>query len=418
MIEALLINMLYIDPGTGSMLFTVVIGILSASAYFFRMAIMKIKFIWSKDKTAKINQNKLPIVIFSDHKRYWNVFEPICDELEKREQTIYYFTASSDDPALSKKYKNIKCEFIGEGNKAYSRMNLLNASIVLSSTPNLDVYQWRRSKLVDYYIHIPHQPGEMTQYRMFGLHFYDAILYSGEYQKEHLQTLFDGKKIPPKEFHKVGITYMDSMLKRVADAPKVEGNGKLTVLLAPSWGPSSIFAIYGDKIIEALLKTDYNIIIRPHPQSFSAEKEMMDAFMTKYPDSDRLSWNRDNDNFDVLNRSDIMISDFSNVMYDFTLVFGKPIIYANSKYDKSVYDAYFLDGDPWGIQVLPTIGLPLEESQFDNIGEVIENCVNNNVYKEGRENARKETWAYVGEAAPRVADYLINKYEKIARKGR
>ena len=35
---------LYIDPGTGSMLFTILIGVLGALVYFFRNALMKLKF--------------------------------------------------------------------------------------------------------------------------------------------------------------------------------------------------------------------------------------------------------------------------------------------------------------------------------------------------------------------------------------
>ena len=30
--------------------------------------------------------------------------------------------ASKDDPALSEKYEHVKCEFIGEGNKAFAEL--------------------------------------------------------------------------------------------------------------------------------------------------------------------------------------------------------------------------------------------------------------------------------------------------------
>lgn len=408
--------MLYIDPGTGSMLFTVIIGMVGAVVYLFRVGLMKIKMILARDKDAKINSNKLPIVIFSDHRRYWNVFGPICDELEKRGQTAFYYTMSEDDPGLSKEYKNIQCEYIGSGNEGFSKMNLLNAYIVLSTTPNLDVYQWRKSKLVDYYVHIPHAAGSLTLYRMFALNFYDGIMYSGEFQKKNLQKLFEGKRFAPKDYIKVGIPYMDDMLKRVKNAESKPAGEKKTVLLAPSWGPSSILSVYGEKIIDALLKTDYNIVIRPHPQSFTAEKEMMDRFITKYPDSERLSWNRDNDNFDVLNKSDILISDFSSVVYDFALVFNKPIIYATSEFDVSVYDHYFLEEEPWEFQVLPRLGPSLDEKQFDDLSNIIDDCINGTFYKESRETVIKEVWANIGSSSEKVADFLIKKLQKLSGK--
>ena len=73
----------YIDPGTGSMLFTVVLGLLGTVEFFFRGLILKLKSMAGGAKGKRVNSDKLPIVIYSDHKRYWNVFKPICDEFER-----------------------------------------------------------------------------------------------------------------------------------------------------------------------------------------------------------------------------------------------------------------------------------------------------------------------------------------------
>ena len=71
---------LYIDPGTGSMLFTILIGVIGAAFYSARMLLIKLRFRMSGGK-AEANTKKLPFVIFSDDKRYWNVFHPICREM-------------------------------------------------------------------------------------------------------------------------------------------------------------------------------------------------------------------------------------------------------------------------------------------------------------------------------------------------
>ena len=147
--------LLYIDPGTGSMLFAILIGIFGALGYVLRMAWVKIRFKLSSGKK-EITVDKIPYVIFTDDKRYWNVFEPICREFNKRGIDIEYLTASEDDPGLNCNYEHVKPRFIGEGNKAYSKLNFLKASIVLSTTPGLDVYQWKRSREVDCYVHILH----------------------------------------------------------------------------------------------------------------------------------------------------------------------------------------------------------------------------------------------------------------------
>lgn len=404
---------LYIDPGTGSMLFTVLIGIIAAAFYAVRLFLIKIKF-WLSGGRVEQGDNKLPFVIFSDHKRYFNIFKSILDEFEKREQEVVYMTLSEDDAALKEQYQYVKTEFIGEGNKGFTKLNFLKANVLLSTTPGLDVYQWKRSKEVDYYVHIPHAASDITGYRMFGIDYYDAILLSGEYQKTDVRLLEELRDLPEKDIELVGIPYMDDMLERVKTATRNEGKTK-TVLLAPSWGPSAILTVYGARIIEAILKTDYNLIIRPHPQSFISEKKIIDELIKEFPESDRIKWNRDIDNFDCLNSADIMISDFSGVIFDFALIFDKPIIYTNPDFDVSVYDAWWLNKPLWTASILPQLGRELNEETFDDLSNIIESCLNDTKYVEGREKARQETWCHQGEGAKHVVDYLMKKYDEIQK---
>ncbi len=404
---------MYIDPGTGSMLFTILIGVLGAAFYSVRMLFIKLRFRIGGGKKENINQ-EIPLVIFSDHKRYWPIFEPVCRALEKRGVPVVYLTASQDDPALSSAPSNVRAEFIGNGNSAYARLNFLSATILLSTTPSLDVFQWKRSKGVKYYVHIPHAASEITLYRMFGIDYYDAIMLSGDYQEKDIRDLEALRDLPPKDLVKIGIPYMDEAAKRLETAEPI-GEHPRTVLLAPSWGPSAIFSTYGSKILEVLLKTGYHVIVRPHPQSFTSEKELMDKLMAEFPESEQLEWNRDNDNFDALHRSDIMISDFSGVVFDFALVHGKPIIYTNPEFDISVYDAWWLNRPLWTASALLRIGERLTDENMDNLKELIDDCLSNPKYTEGLRQVKEETWCNIGEGAERAADYLCKKLEELSK---
>ena len=404
---------LYIDPGTGSMLFTVLLGLLGAAFYSLRMLIIKLRVKISGGKK-QVNLEKIPLVIFSDDKRYWSIFAPICRELDKRGFDVVYMTASPDDPALNNPYEHVKAEFIGAGNKAFSKLNFLNATMVFSTTPGLDVYQWKRSKDVDYYIHIFHTAGEVTRYRMFGIDYYDAMLIQGDHQERDIRELERQRELPAKEIVKVGIPFMDEMAARLAVAGPAPEHER-TILLAPTWGPSAIFSIHGGQIIDTLLKTGYHIIIRPHPQSFSSEKEMLEKLMKEYPESDRLEWNRDTYNFEVLRRSDLLISDFSGVVFDFSLIYDKPVIYTDPNFNLAPYDAWFLDYPLWTLSALPRIGRELKPENMANIKELIDSCIEDSRYAEGRREVREETWAFAGEGAVRTAEYLISKYEELTR---
>ena len=403
---------LYIDPGTGSMLFAILIGIIGALNYLLKSWIVKLRFILSGGKKVEGDTEKLPFVIFSDDKRYWNVFEPVCRELDRRGMDVVYMTASADDPAIDNPYEHIKGQFIGDGNKAFAKLNFLKATMVLSTTPGLDVYQWKRAKDVGYYVHMLHAASEAVTYHMFGIDYYDAVLLSGEYQVQDVRALEKLRGLPEKELVKIGIPYMDEMARRLKDAGPTPPHER-TVLLAPSWGKSAILQKYGGKIIDELLATGYHVIIRPHPQSFKSETELMEKLMHDYPESDRLEWNRDNDNFEVLRRSDIMISDFSGVIFDFALVYDKPVIYADTEFDKSPYDAWWLDKPLWTFTALPRIGEKLTPENMSGLRGMIDACLTDPRYEAGRQEVRAETWEHPGEGAVRAADYLLAKYQEL-----
>lgn len=400
--------LMYIDPGTGSMLFTVLLGIIGASIYSLRMLFIKLRYKMGGGKVESLGK-KIPFVIFSDDKRYWNVFKPIIERLVKYGKEILYITGSADDPALQYEAENFKAEHI-PGNKMYTKLNYIEANIVLSTTPGLEVYQWKKSKNVDCYVHIPHAANDITLYRMFGIDYYDAIMLSGDYQAQSIRKLEEQRKLPQKDLVQIGIPYMDEMAKRLereGAAPEHER----TVLLAPSWGKSAILSVYGGKIIDVLLKTGYKVIVRPHPQSFVSEAELMDKLMKEYPNSDQLEWNRDSDNFSVLRRSDILISDFSGVVFEFSLVYDKPIVYTDPNFDVSVYDAWWLDEELWTVSALRRLGVQLTEDNMENLKEIIDTCITDTSFAEKRHEVKSETWANLGKGADAAVEYLIQKYE-------
>lgn len=406
---------LYIDPGTGSMLFTVLVGVLGASIYGLRSLIMKMQFVLSGGKQEKHSEKSIPFAIYSDDKRYWTTFRPICQEFERRKIPVTFMTSSPDDPALSEKFEYVTCQFIGEGNKGFAKLNMLQADMFLATTPGLDVYQWKRSKDVKYYVHVLHAPTDATTYRLYGLDYYDAILLSGEYHIPQIRELEQLRGLPEKELVITGVPYMDELYKRLQNTPPISGDHPTTVLLAPTWGATGTLSRYGKRILQALLDTGYHIIVRPHPQSFKSEKDLMDSLMAQFPESDQLEWSREGDNFDVLNRADIMVSDFSGVIFDYSLVFGKPVLYADIGYIKDPYDCYWLKDEIWMLRVLPQIGSPFKEENLENLKEVIDQKLNSESLRSGIEQARQESWANIGKSAEYTVDYLIKKRNDILK---
>ena len=215
------------------------------------------------------------------------------------------------------------------------------------------------------------------------------------------------RKEAPKEIQIVGSPYLDDLDRKAKNfvADKKNSEDKV-VLLAPSWGESSILSKFGDEMIDALVKTGYHIIVRPHPQSKIVEKEVLDPLLERYPESDQIEWDNNIDGFPSLSRADIMISDFSSVVFDFALIFNKPVIFADTDFDKSPYDAAWFDEDLWRLRVLDQMGVSLKQEDFPCMKELIKELTENDRFGEGREKLREQLWAKRGESAKSIADYL------------
>lgn len=402
------LNLLYIDPGTGSMLFSILIGALATVYFLSRAAFLKLKFILT-GKKGVIDKSSHKYVIYNEDKRYWNVFKPVLDAFEKHETEITYFTSYKEDPVFSCNYNYVAPQYIGEGNTAYAKLNLLSADVVVMSTPGLDVYQLKRSKNVKHYAHLEHSVGDATMYRMFGLDYFDSILVTGMYKEADVRYLETQRKINKKEIVSVGCTYLDVFKERIDQLP-TEENHKFTVLLSPSWGPSAILSRYGEKLLDPLIATGWNIIIRPHPQSKISEKETLEKLTAKYIDKENLIWDYESDNIYSMKKADIMISDFSGIIYDYTFLCDKPVMYVNGDMDLRMYDAYYVPGQkPWQVNAVKKFGIELNENQFPNIKEIILNASDSKELAALRHAAKDEAWENIGIAGEKVYQFVTSK---------
>ncbi len=399
--------LLYIDPGTGSMLFSIVIGLVTMLYFLGKAAVIKFKFVLSGGK-ATSNKHRYSLVIYSEGKRYWSVFKPILDALERRGVSTVFYTSSEDDPVFQEGFQHIISEYIGEGNKAFTRLNFLEADVCLMTTPGLDVYQLKRSRGVRHYAHIMHSVDDATSYRLFGLDYYDSVLLSGAYQKAHIRILESQRAIKEKELVVVGCPYLDVLQQKIVTLSQEEKT-YFTVLIAPSWGKSGILSRYGSALLDPLVETGFTIIVRPHPQSRQSEKDVLTLLQSRYAGKENLEWDYEIENLRSLSRSDIMISDFSGVIFDYTFLFDRPFLYMNADFDARPYDSYDINEEPWKFRILPEIGVELQEKDFCRIGDVLLETSKSTLLQENRKKAKETAWQYQGESGEKVAEFLVSK---------
>lgn len=404
--------LLYIDPGTGSMLFSVFIGVVATCFFLLKAAVLKLELLFSGRKARTLTQDRKKFVIYNEGRQYYNIFLPVLQAFEKKKVTVDYLTSDPDDPLTKENpFRFVRPEYIGSGNAAFARLNLLTADVVLATTPGLDVYQWKRSKNVGHYAHIRHGTGDATLYRLFGLDYFDSVLLTGDYQKEDIRTLEQQRGIPEKELVTVGCTYLDVLAERMRAMDSAKDHA-YTVLLSPSWGPNGILSRYGEALLDPLVASGIRIIIRPHPQSRKSEAPLLERLEAKYREAANVEWNYDRDNLACLVRSDIMISDFSSIIFDYMFLCDRPVVYVNADMDTRMCDAGDLDKRLWQFVTLEKCGIELKREDFPRIADVLRGASDSRELAANRAWAKSQAWMFRGEAGERVADFMISKEQK------
>lgn len=397
----------YIDPATGSMLFSVALGVLTTFVFIFHSFVLKIKLFFNKKNVSKDNHQ---FVIYSEGKQYWSVFHGILDEFEKREIEVTYYTSAEDDPFFAQNYKHIKGEFIGVGNKAFFKLAFLRSDICLMTTPHLDVLQLKRSKHVKHYAHILHSPSDATRYKLFGLDYFDTIFLNGDFQVEQIRELEQNRNLPPKELPIVGCSYLDDLQNRLSSINIKKSD--FTVVVAPTWGESSLLNRYGTKLIDKLLENKHKIIIRPHPQSLKVEIKLINQLKEMYENNELISWDFSPDNLETLAKSDVMISDFSGVIFDYAFLLNKPFIFVNEKINREIYDMSDCEKPLFALNKIKDLGLELKEENFDEIGSMIENIIQDENFINRANELKNIIWKEQGKSAENIVNYLIQKQKE------
>ena len=401
--------LLYIDPGTGSALFSIAIAIVAAAYFLARGLFLKLGIIIFRNK--KSLQAKYKFVIYAEDKRYWPFFEPVLDEFETRQTEVLYLTTSEDDPVFSSKYRCVNAKYIGKGNKAYAYLNFLSATFVLTTTPHLEVFQWKRSKNVKHYCHMIHGAGGTLLYRLFSLDYFDSVLVPGEIEIPEIRMLEQARKLPEKQLVVVGNTFFDRYSEKIREIPNEEDH-RFTVLVSPSWGPSALLNVFGEKLLDPLSETGWRVIIRPHPQSLIVEKPMLDSLFEKYRNNSNIEWDYNNENIYSLTKADIMISDFSGIIYDYVFLFNKPVLVASHNLDFRRLDAHTIEKEPYYFQAIKKITAELDGSKLGSIKETISSLSQDIAMEESREEVKKILWQHYGESGKRIVDFMMETVER------
>lgn len=382
----------YIDPGTGSALFYVISGVILSLYFAIRGLYLRLREAVARGGA---RYERCCVAIHGEAPRYEITFLPLIHCLAERGLDVTYFTMYERDDSFEPLPAGVKHRCIRPGMVGYAYLNHLQADILITTTPQLDVMTFRRSRRVRHYCHIPHALGESRYVRPYAYDFFDSVMCCGRVLEQNIRRMEEIRQLPKKRLLATGIPHYDVLVR---GRPQNGGPAERpVVLVAPSWGPMSIFEIFGTSLVKTVAQ-HYDVIVRPHPQMARSQP----ALYREVLGLEGVMVDTDRTPLAAMAAADILISDISGIAHEFAFVHEKPVIVMDHRRDVGGLEGHLLGGDSELKQLCREFIIPVQPSAVHDLPGLIAAAMERHSRQRIAE-ARQDLVYNFGGAAPAAA---------------
>ena len=328
------------------------------------------------------------VVVYSERGGFYKYFEALINQLLANSTvTIHYVTNDPYDPIfeLAKEQPRIRPYYIGI-KKMITLMGMLEADIVIMTTPDLNKFYIKRSKVsrdVEY-IYIPHDPMSVHMgFREGALDAFDTIFCSGPHVAAEVRATERVYELPEKKLVEFGYPLVEKLIEagraeeeRAKSEPPRE---RKEILIAPSWQPDNLLDSCIDQLLEQLLRPEYHVTVRPHPEYIKRFGERMNAIVERYADKvgEGLTFELDFTANKSVYSSDLLITDWSGISLEFSFATGKPVLFVNTKIKSLNPNWQKIELTPVEISLRSQIGVALDKDELSRTAEVADDLITN-----------------------------------------
>ena len=272
------------------------------------------------------------VTFYSETSNDWQHLSGIVKELRKKTNfKILYVCSDKNDYGLNFKERNFNSYLINNKHLLTWFFKNIKSKVMLMTLPDLNQYYLKRSKHLVHYIYIPHSLSSLHSiYRKGAFDYFDTLFCVGPHHVEEAKKIEKIYKLKQKNLIEFGYSKIDSLINSYKIFKKNEDN-KITFLIAPTWGDHCI--INNGKVIKVMdhIKSlGHNIILRPHPITVRESKDIINKIISRYENYPNFIYQPSTDNDQTLFESDVLISDWSGVAFEFAFGLKKPVLFVDT----------------------------------------------------------------------------------------
>ena len=360
------------------------------------------------------------LVFYSESSGFYKYFADVIDYLLQHSNlSIHYITSDPNDAIFQKAQKEprIRPYYIGE-KRLITLMMKMDADMVVMTTPDLDNFYLKKSyvkKDVEY-IYTAHGVGSTNLLlRNCALAHFDTIFCIGPYQIEELREEEYVYNLPSKTLVPCGYGLLDSVMTAYDSSLSKRLKEKPQVLIAPSWQPDNILDTCIDPLLDSLLCGKYHIILRPHPEYCKRYPQKIAILKSRYKDklgqsSSGFELQTDFSSNETVFESDIVITDWSTICYEFSFATKRPTLFVNTPMKVMNPDYQRLKRIPLDIEIREKIGRSISPDTAGEIERVVEKLLMQaDAYAQSIEKLLGECLFNPGQSGMAGGKYIIDR---------
>lgn len=365
---------------------------------------------------AFLHTDNKKLVFYSEERGFYKYYAPIIDYIiEKSNTYIDYITSDPEDPILQTEEKQIRAYYVAQDKFLIPLFMRLDCAICIMTMPDLQKYHIKRSKVRNdiEYIYVTHGVGSNAlTLRKGALDYYDTVFCVGIDTVIEIRQMEELYHTAKKTLVETGYVLLDQMIEDYQKRVHVE-NERKKILIAPSWQPDNIIDLCIEEILTQLKETNYEIIVRPHPQQVRHQKEKFDEMRKRYEEYDNIEIQTDfSSNFVVMD-ADVLITDWSDISFEYAFTTLKPVLFIDTpmKVMNPEYDRIAIT--PINFVLRNVIGKSISVDKCNNIIESVQTLLDEKYdYQEVIAKARAEHIFNVGKSKILSGKYILRQLKE------
>jgi len=328
------------------------------------------------------------VVAYVENRNYYPYLEGLIHQLDGN---VSYVTSESEDPHL----RMPDTFYLNKLLPAF--MAVTNCKVLVMTMTDLNSFHIRRSFQSVHYVYVFHSLTSTHMiYRDSAFDHYDSVLCVGPHQVEEIRKREKLYGLKPKKLVEAGYHRLERLCKAYKEYNKKDD--KVTVLIAPTWGPSNLLNACGKELVESLLNEDYKVILRLHPETVKRHQ---------YLDYKDVVLETSVVNMNSLVKADILITDWSGIGLKYAFGTERPVVFIDTPPKVRNTNYKELGIEPIESSLRNKIGVVVSPNEVSSVPRVISELLTKGAsYKERIIELRSKYVFNFGRSAGVGADYI------------